>query len=107
LPARLSNQLFAGAEVVRLRAGQVLFRAGDSADGCYRVENGLLKVAMASKSGTERILAFHGPSAIVGVLSIIDGLPHSTSAVAVRVAALSFVSRAAFEAFAEKHPERT
>jgi CRP/FNR family transcriptional regulator, cyclic AMP receptor protein len=103
LPARLSNELFAGAEVVRLPAGQVLFRAGDSADGCYRVEDGLLKVTMVSNAGTERILAFHGPGAIVGELAIIDGLPRTTSAVAVCDSGLSFLSRAAFEAFAEKH----
>jgi CRP-like cAMP-binding protein len=103
LPARLSNELFAGAEVVRLRAGQVLYRAGDSADGCYRVEDGLVKVTIASNSGAERILAFHGPGAIFGELAIIDGLPRSMSAVAVRHAALSFLSRAAFEAFAQKH----
>jgi CRP-like cAMP-binding protein len=103
LPARLSNELFAGAEVVRLPAGQVLFRAGDSADGCYRLEEGLLKVTMVSNAGTERILAFHGPGAIVGELAIIDGLPRTTSAVAVRHSALSFLSRAAFNAFAEKH----
>ena len=103
LPARLSNELFAGGEVVRLPAGQVLFRAGDSADGCYRVEDGLLKVTMVSNAGTERILAFHGPGAIVGGLAIIDGLPRTTSAVAVRDSGLSFLSRAAFEAFAEKH----
>jgi CRP-like cAMP-binding protein len=44
LPAHLSTELFAGAERVRLSEGQVLFRAGDSGDGCYRIDNGLLKV---------------------------------------------------------------
>jgi hypothetical protein len=67
--------------------------------------DGLLKVTMVSNSGTERILAFLGQGAIVGELSIIDGLPRSLSVVAVRDAALSFLSRAAFEAFSEKHPE--
>jgi CRP/FNR family transcriptional regulator, cyclic AMP receptor protein len=105
LPARLSRELFAGAELVRLPAGQVLFRPGDSGDGCYRVEDGLLKVSMVSNSGTERILAFHGPGNIVGELAIIDGLPRSTWAVAVRDAELSFVSRAAFASFGENHPE--
>jgi CRP-like cAMP-binding protein len=105
LPTRLSRELFAGAELVQLRAGRALFRAGDSGGGCYRVEDGLLKVVMVSNCGTERILAFLGRGAIVGELSIIDGLPRSMSVVAVRDAALSFVSRAAFEAFAEKHPE--
>jgi CRP/FNR family transcriptional regulator, cyclic AMP receptor protein len=105
LPTRLLMKLFATAEVVRLPAGQVLFRAGDSGDGCYHIDDGLLKVTMVSNSGTERILAFLGRGAIVGELSIIDGLPRSLSVVAVRDAALSFLSRAAFEAFSEKHPE--
>jgi CRP-like cAMP-binding protein len=83
----------------------VLFRAGESGDGCYRIEDGLLKLTMVSNSGSERILAFVGRNAVIGELSIIDGLPRSMSAVAVRDATLSFLNRAAFEAFAEKHPE--
>jgi CRP/FNR family transcriptional regulator, cyclic AMP receptor protein len=105
LPAHLSARLFDNATTVRLKTDEVLFLAGDSGDGCYRVEDGLLKVTMVSRSGTERILAFLGPGAIVGELSIIDGLPRSASVVAVRAAALSFLSRAAFEDFAGKHPE--
>jgi CRP/FNR family cyclic AMP-dependent transcriptional regulator len=105
LPTPLSTELFASAERVRLSAGEVLFRAGDSGDGCYRVEDGLLKVTIVSSSGGERVLAFIGRGAVVGELSIIDGLPRSASVVAVRDDAASFLSRAAFEAFAEKHPE--
>src|ERR1700677_3882431 len=99
LPEHLSANLFTSATPVKLRADEVLFLSGDAGDGCYRVEEGLLKVTMMSRSGTERILAFLGPGAIVGELSIIDGLPRSASVVAVRTAALSFLSRAAFEAF--------
>jgi CRP-like cAMP-binding protein len=105
LPARLTTDLFAGAALVRLRAGRVLFRAGDSGNGCYRVEDGLLKVTMVSSSGAERILAFLGRGAIVGELAVLDGLPRSASVVVVRDATVSFLSKAAFEAFAEKHPE--
>ncbi len=105
LPGRLSTGLFAGAKPVRLAADEVLFLAGDPGDGCYRIEDGLLKVTMVSRSGTERILAFLGPGAIVGELSMIDGRTRSASVVAVRAAALSFLSRAAFEAFTKKHPE--
>jgi CRP-like cAMP-binding protein len=60
---------------------------------------------MVSGSGAERILAFLGPGAIVGELSVIDGLPRSASVVAVRNAEVSLLSGAAFETFAEKHPE--
>jgi len=105
LPTRLSRELFARAEMVRLRAGRILFRAGDSGNGCYRVEDGLLKVAMVSSSGAERILAFLGRGAIVGELAILDGLPRSATVVAVRDATVHFLSNAAFEAFADKHPE--
>jgi CRP/FNR family cyclic AMP-dependent transcriptional regulator len=64
----------------------------------------LLKVAVASQSGGERILAFLGPGAIVGEMSIIDGRPRSASVV-VRQAALKFLSCAAFEEFTRNYPE--
>jgi CRP/FNR family transcriptional regulator, cyclic AMP receptor protein len=105
LPTSLSTKLFAYAKPVRLVAGEILFRAGASDDGCYRVEDGLLKVTIVSGSGAERILAFLGQGAIVGELSIIDGLPRSATVVAVRDAGVSFLSRAEFEAFADQHPE--
>jgi CRP/FNR family transcriptional regulator, cyclic AMP receptor protein len=105
LPGRLATELFVGSKQVRLAADEVLFLAGDPGDGCYRVDDGLLKVAMVSRSGTERILAFLGPGAIVGELSMIDGRPRSASVVAVRNAALSFLSRGAFEAFAQQRPD--
>jgi CRP/FNR family transcriptional regulator, cyclic AMP receptor protein len=105
LPEPLSANLFNAATPAQLSADEVLFLAGDAGNGCYRVEDGLLKVTMVSRAGNERILAFLGPDAIVGELSIIDGLPRSASVVAVRDAKLSFLSRAAFEEFARVHPE--
>ena len=105
LPADLPTKLFANANRVQLAAGKILFRTGVPGDGCYRVEDGLLKVTMVSRSGAERILAFLGPGAIVGELSILDGLPRSATVVAVRDAVVSFLSCAEFEAFADKHPE--
>jgi CRP-like cAMP-binding protein len=105
LPEHLSASLFTSAQPVKRAADEVLFLSGAAGDGCYRVEDGLLKVTMVSRAGNERILAFLGAGAIVGELSIIDGLPRSASVVAVRAATLSFLSRSAFEAFANKHPE--
>ena len=105
LPEPLLGELFEAAKPVRLRSDEVLFLAGDAGDGCYRVEDGLLKVTMVSRSGSERILAFLGPGHIVGELSIIDGLPRSASVVAVRPTSLSYLSRAAFEDFAKQHSE--
>jgi CRP-like cAMP-binding protein len=105
LPEHLAVNLFASATPARLKTDQVLFMAGDAGDGCYRVEDGLLKVTMMSRAGNERILAFLGSGSIVGELAIIDGLPRSATVVAIRNTELSFISRTAFEEFAHKHPE--
>jgi CRP/FNR family transcriptional regulator, cyclic AMP receptor protein len=105
LPEHLFTSLFSRATTVRLKTDEVLFLVGDTGDGCYRVKDGLLKVTMVSHTGNERILAFLGPGAIVGEMSIIDQLPRSASVMAVRPAVLSFLSRADFEAFAKKHPQ--
>lgn len=104
-PEQLSARLFANAKPTKLAADQVLFVAGDPGDGCYRVEQGLLKVSMIAASGAERILAIVGPGALLGELSTIDGLPRSASVAAVRDSELSFISRADFQAFADAHPD--
>ncbi|MGC2075660.1 MAG: Crp/Fnr family transcriptional regulator [Xanthobacteraceae bacterium] len=105
LPEHLLNRLFGGATTVRLKTDEVLFLAGDTGDGCYRVDDGLLKVALISRTGKERILAFLGRGTIVGEMSIIDRLPRCANVVAVRPAVLSFVSRTDFQGFAKIHPE--
>jgi len=105
LPDRLSAGLLANAIPRSLAADKVLFLAGDPGDGFYRVDDGLLKVSIASPTGTERILAILGAGSIVGDLAIIDGLPRSASVTALRDCKLRFVSRKAFEAFAAKEPE--
>jgi CRP/FNR family cyclic AMP-dependent transcriptional regulator len=105
LPAELSRGLFAKARSSTLAAGQMLFLAGDEGDGCYRVEEGLLKANIVAPGGGERILAILGPGSIVGELSMIDGAPRSASVSALRDSKLSFVSRAAFDEFGRSEPQ--
>jgi CRP/FNR family cyclic AMP-dependent transcriptional regulator len=61
LPAELSRGLFEKAGIVTLAADQMLFLAGDAGDGCYRVEEGLLKGQCVRVRG-RRILAVSGPA---------------------------------------------
>jgi CRP/FNR family cyclic AMP-dependent transcriptional regulator len=105
LPTELSQSLFAKARPVALKADQTLFMVGDEGDGCYRVEEGLLKASIAAPGGGERILAILGPGSVVGELSMIDGGPRSASVTALRDSKLSFVGRSAFEAFGQSRPE--
>src|SRR5215470_2852316 len=105
LPTELSQSLFAKARPLSLKADQTLFMVGDEGDGCYRVEEGLLKASIAAPAGGERILAILGPGSVVGELSLVDGGPRSASVTALRDSQLSFVGRTAFEAFGQSRPE--
>jgi CRP/FNR family cyclic AMP-dependent transcriptional regulator len=105
LPDRLSTGLMASATPRHLSPDEVLFLADDPGDGFYRVDEGLLKVSIASPTGAERILAILGPGSIVGDLAIIDGKPRSATVTALRDCKLRFVSRSSFETFAGKNPE--
>ena len=58
-----------------------------------------------AEQGGERILAILGPGSVVGELSMIDDAPRSASVTALRDSKLSFVGRAAFEAFGQSRPE--
>jgi len=105
LPTGLFSGLFAKARPTTLAADQVLFLSGDEGDGCYRVDDGLLKVSVVAPAGGERILAVLGPGAMVGELSMISGAPRSASVTAIRESKLSFVSRATFDTFARDNPD--
>src|SRR5256714_12724618 len=104
LPIQFSGRLLANAKPQSLAEREVLFQAGDVADGCYRLEQGLLKVSITSPQGDERILTILGPGSIVGELAIIDGLPRSATVVAIRDCKLSFISREAFANCVREYP---
>jgi CRP-like cAMP-binding protein len=105
LPNELSRGLFAQGRPVSVDAGETLFLAGDEGDGCYRVEEGLLKATVAAPNGGERILAILGPGSVVGELSMIDGAPRSASVTALRDSKLCFVSQADFDAIGRSSPQ--
>src|SRR5947208_8287852 len=107
LPETLLSELFEDAIANDLRDGEARFRAGDVGDGCYRIQKGLVKIAVTSQQGEERIISLLGPNAIVGELSMIDGRPRSASVIAITDCSLSFVSRARFQKYSETHPELT
>ncbi len=68
-------------------------------------DDGLLKVHVVSNSGSDRVLAVLGGRTIVGELSMLEGAPRSASVSALRPSKLSFVTRAAFNATLDGHPE--
>lgn len=97
LPPQMTTQLFACAFKRAAKAGEALFAAGDRGDGCYRVEQGLVKITVTSDRGEERIIALVGEGGIIGELSLIDHQPRSASAVALCDSTFRYITRQAFE----------
>ena len=105
LPREYSQRLLAKAHAVSLKKGKTLFEVGAAGDGCYWLEEGVLKVSIASPEGAQRILAILGPGAIVGELAMLDGLPRSATVQALRDSRLTFLARSEFLEILRGHPE--
>jgi CRP/FNR family transcriptional regulator, cyclic AMP receptor protein len=105
VPEALSRPLFVAARRRALKAGEVLFAAGDAGDGCYLLDQGLLKVTVTSSWGEVRTIALLGPGAVVGELSMIDGGPRSASAVAINDCLLRMTSPHDFAKCMATHPQ--
>jgi CRP/FNR family cyclic AMP-dependent transcriptional regulator len=105
LPEPLLSRLFADSSQSSLAPDQALFGVGDLGNGCYKLKHGLLKVVVSSPLGEARIVCVLGSGAIVGELSMIDGLPRSASVIAISDCELQFVSRERFDKFIKDNPE--
>jgi CRP/FNR family transcriptional regulator len=105
LPQHLTSLLFAGATARRIKAGEQLFEVGDTGDGCYFVEAGLIALSVQSPAGEELVIAFAAPGETVGELAVIDGLPRSATAVAVKDSVLKFITRRSFEECTRSRPQ--
>src|SRR5262249_51874021 len=105
LPPQMTTQLFASAFKHAVKAGEALFVAGDRGDGCYRVEQGLVKITVMSDRGEERIIALVGAGEIMGELSLIDHQPRSASAIALCDSTFRYITRQAFEDCTKDDPE--
>src|SRR4029079_2729122 len=57
LPVELTGALFAKPRPLTLKADQALFMAGDEGNGCYRIDEGLLKASVSGPNGNARTRA--------------------------------------------------
>jgi CRP/FNR family transcriptional regulator, cyclic AMP receptor protein len=105
LPRERTDALLDGARRLELDEGKILFSRGDVGDGCYWLEEGRVKVTIASPRGQQRILAVLGPGAIVGEIAMIDGLPRTATVEALQPCRLLFVARTSFLSWLEASPD--
>lgn len=84
------------AGVLELGRGQQLFRQGDPGAACYVVVRGAVEVTVA-QDGLRHRVGVLGPGRLCGVIALIEGRRHSTSAVVRERATLLEIGKAAFD----------
>jgi CRP-like cAMP-binding protein len=90
-------ETFAGlAEVLEAGRGQLLFREGEASTACHVVVRGAVEITGAQDGRRHRVGVL-GPGRLCGVFALIEGRPHSMSAVARERATLLEIGKAAFD----------
>jgi CRP/FNR family cyclic AMP-dependent transcriptional regulator len=84
-------------EVEIHKAGDIIFREGDTGDAWYVLYHGAVDVLKHGASGEKKITSL-GPQSCFGEISILDGSPRSAT---IRVAEDSVVFRVPRDAFVE------
>src|SRR5262249_36604523 len=67
----------AGASMRSLKAGEIIFREGDSAKELFVIESGNVEIYLGN-----RVLGTLAPNSIFGEMALIDSAPRSATAVA-------------------------
>ncbi len=102
LPLRERRAMLAASELMRLRAGEMLFRQGDvvppAAGAFYGLAAGALKISSLREDGREAILAVLEAGNWFGEISLLDQQPRTHDATALGPAEVLVLPRAAFDA---------
>lgn len=85
--------------------GCVLFSQGDSAVGLYLLRTGGAVLTMKAADDNTIFTVETGPGSLLGLPAVIGNQPYSLTAVAHQGAQVRFISRDAFTAMMEGHPE--
>jgi len=89
----------------RFRRGETIFHQGDPGDSLFIVEDGSVKIVLPSPEGEEgAIIATLGRGDFFGELALLDGAPHSATAVAMEPTQALVLSRATFELLVDTEP---
>jgi CRP-like cAMP-binding protein len=99
--AALRNLAIA-AESLSLQTGDVLFTAGDDADGAFVVQRGSLALRPQAGSAEEAIA---GPATLLGETALLAATKRPATATAREPARVLRISRAAFLKILDSYPE--
>lgn len=90
----------------RYRKNETIFHQGDPGDSLYIIESGSVKIVLPSPEGEEgAIIATLSRGDFFGELALLDGAPHSATAVAIEPTESLVLRRDRFEELVETEPQ--
>ncbi len=102
------SSLSALAESLRLRRyrrDQTVFHQGDPGDSLFVIQSGAVKIVLPSpETGEEAIIATLGRGEFFGELALLDGRPHSASAIALEPTDALVLHRTVFLGLIDTQP---
>lgn len=96
LPLPERKAMLAVADIVHVRAGEMLYRKGDATGGFYCVVRGAFKVSTLGEDGREGILSVVEAGNWFGEASLVDGQPRPHDATAVLASTVLVIQSQAF-----------
>jgi len=82
----------------------VLLARGDAADRVLVLEAGRVKVTVPTSAGSDAVLTFRGPGALLGEQALVDQRPRSANVVAVEPVELLVIAASTFRGYLARHP---
>ncbi len=99
------HALLAGAAERRFAKGQMIYNHGDPATDLYQLVAGSVRLFNITYDGKEVVFCDFRPGDCFGEMGVIDGLPRAINATALEASTALVISKAHFQAQAEKYPE--
>jgi CRP/FNR family transcriptional regulator, cyclic AMP receptor protein len=96
--------LLATGTPVHFHDDEILVLQGDVGDGLYVLTHGMVKVTVATETGTETSLAVRSRGDLIGEFAVLDGMRRTATARAVGTVGAVRISRAGFVAFGKQYP---
>lgn len=105
ISAAAISGLLTRTEPVRIQAGDMLYRQGDSGDCLHIVLTGRLEVRVTDHEGKERIVAYPQPGDVVGEIALFSGAGRAASISAVRATTLGAIDRKHIDELVAQQPQ--
>lgn len=85
--------------------GKILFQRGDESGEMFLVVKGWIKLSVVSEDGTELVLRYAGPNALMGEIGVLGNRPRTADAKAVKDVELVAIEKVALLNTFGRHPE--